>query len=162
MQSGCFKKHCLLLQVTVLCIFSSSCLVTWLYLLMRTGYDIKEYQYQGTRPQRTDVTLSRSIVLRLSAFWCTCLSYSFITFVLSLHTLHASSIKPHDAISILLYLLEPVQATALCYWHLFCFSYKYINVTNVQYSDTVEWSYQASLYVEGHVLFRPVCLGKYT
>ena len=76
-------------------------LVTWMYLLMSTVYDIKEYQCQGTRPQRTDITLSSSIVLRLSAFWCTCLSYSFIAIVLSLHTLHASSIKPHDTISIL-------------------------------------------------------------
>jgi hypothetical protein len=37
-----------------------------------------------------------------------------------------------------LYLSEPVQATALCYRHLFCFSDKYINMTNVQFSDTVE------------------------
>jgi hypothetical protein len=71
---------------------------------MSTGCDIKEYQCQGTRPKRTDVTLSRSIVLCLSAFWCTCLSYSVITIVLSRQLLHVKSkVK-----------CTPVQALRLC------------------------------------------------
>jgi len=91
-------RPCVLLTPTISFFFD---LVTWMYLLMSTGRDIKEHHCQGTGPQRTDVTLSPSIVLCLSAVWCTCLSYSIITIVISRQTLHVSSTKLHDTNSIL-------------------------------------------------------------